>query len=201
MPILTRIDELSGYAPHSWRFWRNLVVYFCVLSVMGHWIEILYCLVMNALFGVEAPGTADFGDPMYPFLVYGIGAAVCILLLVPLRDKLIQLRRTIVGAGGIFYVITVFICMAMELAMGLLLNRPDANGVYPLWDNSHLPLNIFGQAWLVNDVMLGLLATFFVWIVYPLLEKLVRQIPDRTMHIASTLIIAGFVVLCAVKFA
>ncbi len=37
-----------------------------------------------------------------------------------------------VGAALEFFVTTVLVCMAMELAMGFLLNQPDAAGNYPL---------------------------------------------------------------------
>ncbi len=37
-----------------------------------------------------------------------------------------------VDAALEFFVTTVLVCMAMELAMGFLLNQPDAAGNYPL---------------------------------------------------------------------
>ena len=47
MPILSKEDERYGYEPGSFAFWRNLAVYFCVFSVLGHWMEIVYCSFMN----------------------------------------------------------------------------------------------------------------------------------------------------------
>ena len=51
MPILSKEDERYGYEPGSFAFWRNLAVYFCVFSVLGHWMEIVYCSFMN-VFGI-----------------------------------------------------------------------------------------------------------------------------------------------------
>lgn len=77
-------------------------------------------------------------------MVYGIGVLVCAIALAPLCIQLVKRRKTMWGAALEYFVITVLVCMAMELAMGFLLNQPDAAGNYPLWDNSQLPGNIFG---------------------------------------------------------
>ena len=200
MPLLSKEDELHGYAPDSFAFWRNLAVYFCVFSVLGHWLEIAYCSFMN-LFGIVDADSLVWDDPMYPFLVYGVGVAVCVLFLVPLKTRLVERCRTLAGAGVRFFLVTVVICMLMELAMGFMLNQPDAAGVYPLWDNSQLPLNILSQAWLVNDVALGAVAMLYTWAVYPLCQKALAKLPLRVMNALAAVVVVGFVVLCVVKFA
>lgn len=199
MAILTREDELHGYAPDTFAFWRNLAVYFCAFSVIGHWLEIAYCSFMN-LFGIVDADSLVWADPMYPFLVYGVGTTVCAVLLVPLKVRLVEHRKTLLGAGAQFYLITVVVCMLMELAMGFMLNQPDAAGVYPLWDNSQLPFNILNQAWLVNDLALGAVAMLYTWIIYPLSQRLMGALPLRVANLASFAIVGGFVVLCVVKF-
>ncbi|OUO91108.1 hypothetical protein B5F40_04815 [Gordonibacter sp. An230] len=200
MPLLVREDELYGYAPDTFAFWRNLAVYFCVFSVLGHWMEIAYCLFMDVCFGIVEDDSLVWDDPMYPFLVYGVGVAVCAVVLVPLRGRLVAVRRTLVGAGVQFYLISVLVCLAMELAMGLMLNLPDAAGEYPLWDNSELPFNVFGQAWLVNDAALASVATLYTWVVYPLCQKLLAKVPLRLMNVLAAAVVACFAALCAVKF-
>ena len=75
MPILSKEDERYGYEPGSFAFWRNLAVYFCVFSVLGHWMEIVYCSFMN-VFGIVDADSLVWDDPMYPFLVYGVGVVV-----------------------------------------------------------------------------------------------------------------------------
>lgn len=84
--------------------------------------------------------------------------------------------------------------------MGFMLNQPNAAGEYPLWDNSNLPLNILGQAWLVNDLALGAVATLYTWAVYPATERLLARVPRRAMDAIAAVIVIGFIVLCAVKF-
>ena len=78
MPLLTREDELHGYAPDAFAFWRNLAVYFCVFSVVGHWMEIAYCLFMDVCFGIVDDDSLVWDDPLYPFLAYGVGVVVCV---------------------------------------------------------------------------------------------------------------------------
>ena len=199
MPLITREDELHGYAPDAFAFWRNLAVYFCVFSVLGHWMEIAYGSFMN-LFGIVDADSLVWDDPMYPFLVYGVGTVVCAVALVPLRERLVATRRTLAGAGVQFFLIAVGVCLVMELGMGLMLNRPDAAGEYPLWDNSELPLNVLGQAWLVNDVALAAVAMLYTWVVYPLCQKLLAKVPLRVMNALAAVVVVGFAALCAVKF-
>lgn len=199
MPLITRRDESYGYAPDAFAFWRNQAVYFCLFSVLGHWMEIVYCNFMN-IFGIVDPESLVWDDPMYPFCVYGIGVLVCALVLVPLRIQLVRRRKTMADAAVEFFIITVLVCMAMELTMGLILNQPDAAGNYPLWDNSQLPGNILGQAWIVNDVGLDAVAMLYTWVVYPLCQKALAKVPIRIMNAASAIIVVGFVVLCVVKF-
>lgn len=172
---------------------------FCIFSVVGHWLEIAYCSFMD-LFGIVADDSLVWDDPFYPFIVYGVGTLVCSIMLVPLKDALVARfeRRWI--AGIIFYAITVIICMLMELCMGLMLNQPDQCGNYPLWDNSELPLNIFEQAWLINDIVLGSVAMLYTWIVYPICVKGLERMPAWLANILSVVIIVGFLILCVAKF-
>ena len=200
MPILSKEDERYGYEPGSFAFWRNLAVYFCVFSVLGHWMEIVYCSFMN-VFGIVDADSLVWDDPMYPFLVYGVGVVVCALVLKPLKTALVARRATLVSAGIQFFAATVVVCMLMELAMGFMLNQPNAAGEYPLWDNSQLPFNILGQAWLVNDLALAAVAMLYTWIVYPLCQKALGKLPLRAMNLLAAVVVIGFVVLCAVKFA
>lgn len=134
-------------------------------------------------------------------MVYGIGVLVCAIALVPLRIQLAKRRKTMWGAALEFFVITVLVRMAMELAMGFLLNQPDAAGNYPLWDNSQLPGNILGQAWIVNDICLGAVTMLHTWAIYPLCQKALAKVPIRVMRPVAAIVVVGFVVLCVVKFA
>lgn len=178
-----------------------MAVAFCAFSIIGHWMEIPYCLFNDWAFNIVDDDSLVFDDPMYPFLVYGIAAVLGALVLVPYRDWLIDRHKTVPRAAARFFVFAVIASMIFELVMGLMLNQPDpVTGEYPLWDNSYLPLNIFKQAWLVNDILLGGVVTLYVWVLYPLLVKVVRVIPEKFGWPICILVVVSFIILCVVKF-
>ena len=43
----TKQDEIGYFAPRTWAFWRSLIVALCVFSIVGHWLEIPYCIFME----------------------------------------------------------------------------------------------------------------------------------------------------------
>jgi len=164
-------------------------------------MEIPYCLFMDWAFGIVDDDSLVFADPMYPFLVYGFAAVGAALVLVPLRDWMRLHRPTFARAVIDFFMLAVIASMLGELIMGWMLNQPDPyTGLYPLWDNSYLPGNIFGQAWIVNDVLLGALVTLYVWVLYPALVKLVSFVPPRYGWPVTIVVVVSFVILCIVKF-
>ncbi len=190
---------LSIARAKSFEFWRNMAVHFCICSVVGHWLEIPWC-IFTAQLGIYDPNSLVWGDPFYPFMVYGVGAIVCALFLTPLKDWMIARRKTITGAAFQFYITCVVVTMLMELGMGLLMNQPDASGVYPIWDNSQLPLNIMQQAWLPNDLLLGACALLYTWIFYPMFEYIMSLPKKRTMNCIALVIVILFVFLCIAEF-
>ncbi len=198
---MNKLDfEYRGKGIKSYEFWRDIALWFCVFSLVGHWMEIGYCAIMDSLFGIVEDDSLVWEDPMYPFLVYGIGTAVCAIFLVPLKTRVLKNCKTMIGALILFYIITVVICMLMELDMGLLLNQPDEFGEYPLWDNSKLPGNIFGQAWIVNDILLGAVTTLYVWVVYPLCKLALSKLSTTFVNVLTIVVVISFTILCVVKF-
>lgn len=177
---LTKEDETAYFEPRTWAFWRGIIMYFFLFSVVGHWMEIPYCLSMDALFGIVDADYAIFLDELYvPYWVYGAGAAAITILLLPLKIRLVGRRKTMWGAALEFFVMAVVLCAALECIMGWIVNQPDALGEYPYWDNSQLPLNIFQQAWLVNDIFLGLVTLGYVWFAFPFCQKFCKLIGDK----------------------
>ena len=201
MGLLSTQDELIGWAPKTVRFWRVMAVAFCAFSILGHWMEIPYCLFMDWAFGIVEDDSLVFADPMYPFCVYGFAAIGVVLVLVPYRKFLVTHRSSIARAVIEFFIVAVFVSMMGELIMGLLLNQPDPlTGEYPLWDNSYLPGNVLKQAWLVNDFLLGAIITIYVWVLYPITVKIVNAIPERWGWPVTIIVVVSFAVLCFFKF-
>lgn len=180
----TRVSETlrarltkSYFKPSTWAFWRALIFCFIICNLIGHWLEIPYCNFMSR-FGIVDPEYAALNDPWYvPYFVYGLGAFAMTMILEPLKERFLARRKTIAGAVLETFFIMMFISMVLELTFGLIVNQPDANGVYPYWDNSQLPLNVGGQAWLVNDFFIGLMASVYVWLIFPAVNILFEKLP------------------------
>lgn len=185
----------------SFAFWRNMVVHFCCCSLVGRWLETPWCLFCLYAFGIYDPESLVWGSLLYPFCVYGVGAFICGVLLTPLADWLRGRFSRTWQAALAFYLICVFVTMAMEIGMGWMLNQPDELGNYPLWDNSVLAFNVLDQAWLPNDIMLGVCAFLYTWVFYPLCEKFLEGLRPRTATVLAAVVLAVFVVLCVIHWA
>lgn len=200
MPIRDSAGAFRWKNLLRWDFWRNMTVHFCICSLVGRWIETPWCIFCLHAFGIYDPDSLVWGCQFYPFCVYGVGAVVCIIVLTPLADWLLSRFKHAWQAGLAFYLICAVVTMGMEIGMGLLLNQPDAQGNYPLWDNSVLPFNVLDQAWLPNDIMLGLVAFLYTWTFYPLCERILTAMGNKRTNIYVACVLVIFIVLCLIHF-
>lgn len=195
--ILDKQDETSYFDLKSWGFWRGVILYFFLFSIIGHWMEVPYCWLMDVLFGIVSPDYAAFNDPLVvPYWVYGAGTVVLTLVLYPVKLRLIKTRKTLWGAALEFLLIAVIIAAVLETGFGLLINQPDSSGVYPFWDNSSLPGNILGQGWIVNDIALGIVSLLYVWVIFPFLQKIMLSVNQRLANRFFILVIVIIGIIC-----
>ena len=174
---------------------------FCVDNVAGHVLESLYCKVMDKCFGIIDDSYAVTFDPWYhPYWVYGFGGLAMTLIFEPLKEGIIARHRSMPGAVLETYAIAVLASMGMELGFGLLVNQPDENGNYPYWDNSKLPLNVFKQAWLVNDLVMGAVTVVRAWLTYPLFCKGMSRLSERTANAAFAATVGVFAAACTSSY-
>lgn len=199
--LFTRANETGFFAPRTWAFWRSLIACFCIFTIVGHWLEIPYCNFMDTFFGIVDDDYAVWFDPWYhPYWVYGFGAVFMTLVIEPFKERMLRRRKTLWGALLESFAAAVLIAMALELVIGLLVNQPDQFGEYPYWDNSQLPLNVLGQAWLVNDIVIGVMAMLYVWVLYPLICNMFLRVRPRTANIILAVIIAVFLGCCIASY-
>lgn len=201
----TRADgqrEAEFYRPRTWGFWRNLIMYFCVFSVVGHWLEAGYCtfIRLGILPGIYDPNSQIWSDWLYPFPVYGFGAVACVLLLYPLKMLLQKHLRGTVVPLLISFVANGLVCTGIELVMGLMLNQPLPDGSLPLWDYRDMFCNFMGQVCLQNGVAFGLVATLMTWVIYPGLETLFSRLSSDAMNTLFVAVAVGFAVLVFLYF-
>lgn len=185
------------YRPRKWAFWRDIIMYFCVFSVVGHWMEAGYCtfIRLGIIPGTYDPNSQIWSDWLYPFCVYGFGAVACVLLLYPVKTFLQRrLPGRFLPLFGSFCA-NAFVCTSIEFAMGMMLNQPGPDGKLPLWDYSNMAFNLMGQVCLQNAVAFGVVATLMTWVIYPALERLIAKLPKDGVNMLFVFIVVGFCVL------
>ncbi len=190
-------QDANYYQPKTWPFWRNLIIYFCVFSVVGHWMEAGYCTLIRfgLIPGIYDPNSQIWSDWLYPFLVYGFGAAACVLLLFPVKNFLQKHLKSTAAALVISFVINALVCTLIELIMGLMLNQPRPDGSLPLWDYRDMFCNFMGQVCLQNAVAFGFVATLMTWVIYPGLEGLIAKVSKEVMNIVFIAVVVIFGIL------
>lgn len=173
---------------HGWPFVRNLVIYFIVFSIIGHWMEMGMCqfIILGLVQGEYDPtNTMLWRDWLYPFPMEGAAVVVIALVLYPF---FLWLKKRFTGKRRwLAYVISFFagalLCTVIEGGMGLIVNAD-----LQLWDYRDNFANIGGQVCLQNTMAFGVVAAIITWWVYPLLERLIARVPRDVMNIAAVVI-------------
>jgi len=172
----------------GWPFVRNLIIYFIVFSILGHWMEMGMCqfIIMGVVQGEYDPSnTMLWRDWLYPFPMEGAAVVVIALVLYPF---FLWLKKKFTGKRRILaYVISFFagalLCTVIEFSMGLLVNAD-----LQLWDYRDNFCNIMGQVCLQNTMAFGVVAAIITWWVYPLMERMIARVPQDIMNIAFVVI-------------
>ena len=174
--------------PFTWPWVRNIVLYYCFFSIVGHWAEIGFCWLI--VFGIVM-GDYDFSHAqlwdwwLCPYPAEGIAVVLIAILLAPFKDWVLKkVGGRVLVALVISFLVNMFVCASIDFTTGI-----TANANYELWDYRGLPFNFMGQVLLQNTLVYSLAATFIVWVVYPPLEKLLNRAPQ---HIVNGLFV-GFV--------
>ena len=190
-------EEESFFRPNTWEFWRNLIIYFIIFSIIGHWVEAAVCLLIKfgIVPGVYDPTSQIWSDWLYPFPVYGIGFCACAILLYPLKNFLQRKTGKTGIALTISFIANGLVCTAIEFTMGMFVNQD-----LQLWDYSTMFGNFMGQVCLQNGLFFAFLATVMTWVVYPALERLFRRIPNEYMTGVFVAVVVGYVILMALYY-
>lgn len=194
--------DIELFRPRKLAYWRNLAIYFCVFSVVGHWMEAGYCTLIRfgLLPGIYDPTSQIWSDWLYPFMVYGIGFVVCALVFFPFKNWLQQKIRVRGVSLVISFIVNAAVCAGIELVMGLMLNQPLPDGSLPLWDYRSMPFNFMGQICLANAIAFGVAASVVTWFIYPALEGLLMRMPRDTVRVVSVVVFVGFAFLLALYY-
>ena len=194
------VNDFSTYRPSQsardaqvqvkrsgWPFVRNLIMYFVIFSILGHWMEAGMCqfIRLGWVQGEYDPtNTMLWRDWLYPYPMEGAAVVIIALVLYPLWQFLLKrFSEKPILAYVISFFANALTCSLIEFSMGLLVN---AN--HQLWDYSDMPGNILGQVCLQNTAAFGVAASLIAWVVYPMLERWLARIPNDTMNIAFVVV-------------
>lgn len=175
-------------------FWRNMLLYYCIFSTLGHWMEAGFCyLVSLGLFegDIDFNNTMLFRDWLYPFPMHGIAVVLIALILWPLKEWFRKRLNPILTLIVSFFFNMLF-CTGIEFVGGIMFNRN-----LQLWNYSDIPFNFMGQVCLQNAVGFGLAATLIVYLVYPTLERLIAKVPNDVMNTVCVGVFAFYAILTA----
>jgi len=103
---------------------------------------------------------------------------MCVVLLYPARRWLQAHIHDRITPFVLSFLLNSFVCGAIEFFLGLVVNAQ-----LQLWDYSDLPFNIMGQVCLQNSLCFGVISTAIVWIVYPLIERVVGRTSKDVMNV------------------
>ncbi len=187
------------WKPTTWNFWRSMIIYFCLFSIVGHWMEAGFCTLIKwgLVAGTYDPTSGIWRDYLSPFPIYGIGMVACALLLFPIKTKLQEALHGRISPLVLSFLINTAVCATLELILGFTQNMPDANGIYPLWDYSDMPFNFMGQICLQNTLAFGAVATLVTWVVFPVLQRQYLKLPeDMRKAIFVAVVVFYALVLC-----
>lgn len=184
----TRSEQERNYAAHTnipnfktWAFWRDLAIYYCIFSIVGHWAELLFCelIRLGVVMGeYDTSNAMLFEQWLYPFPAEGIAVVLIILILFPLKEAILR------KMGGrtaptlvLSFLANALVCTSIDFFTGI-----TANADYHLWDYREMPFNFMGQICLQNSIVYSVAATIIVWLVYPAIESLMRRIPNYAQN-------------------
>lgn len=186
--------QKNYYQPKTWAFWRDLIIIFCVFSVVGHWMEAAYCfpVKMGWLPGIYDPNSQIWSDWLFPFPIYGAGGVACALIFYPIKNAVQKVIKTPFVSVILVFVISTIVCSLMELIMGLITNAD-----YALWDYRTMWCNFMGQVCLQNSLGFGLAATIMTFVVYPLVKGAIAKLPKDGANILFVVIVVFFAILMA----
>ena len=190
------VNDFASYKPRQnvqlatrrrgWPFVRNLIIYFVVFSILGHWMEAGMCqfIRLGLVQGEYDPSnTMLWRDWLYPYPMEGAAVVIIALVLHPFWQFLLKRMKKPIYAYAISFVVNALACSVIEFTMGLIVN---AN--HQLWDYSNMFCNIMGQVCLQNALAFGVAASLIAWVVYPLMENWLARVPNDTMNIVFVVV-------------
>ena len=170
----------------GWPFIRNLIMYFILFSVIGHWMEMGMCqfIILGLVQGEYDPtNTLLWRDWLYPFPMEGAAVVIIALVLYPFYQWLKKKVKPRALVYVISFISGALLCTLIEFSMGMIVNAD-----LQLWDYRENFCNFMGQVCLQNTMAFGVVASIITWWVYPLMERWIARVPRDRMNIVFVVV-------------
>ncbi len=183
-------DEEFVIDRKGWPFWRNLIIYFVVFSVLGHWLEAAFCQLIRL--GIvqgefHEENTMLWRDWFYPYPMHGTAVVLMALVLYPIFIKMKKTFKNKFTPYVVSFIINMLTCTLIEFCGGLMFNANLQN-----WDYTNMPFNFMGQICLQNAIGFGIASSVISWWVYPMMERAIARARPAVMNIVCVVVaIAG----------
>ena len=199
-----------GPGGHSWDiplkkrikhryFWRDLLIYFISFSILGHWLEMLFCelIIAGVFMGDYDPTNAMLWDQwLFPFTAEGAAAVAIVFLLHPAARKILEKTGNKVWLAVLLsFLLNFLVCTSIDFATGMAVNQD-----YSLWDYREIPFNFMGQVCLQNSLVYTVAATLIVWVFYPLLDRWIRRSPEGIVNAVAFGLLGMYLFLAMLHF-
>lgn len=175
------VIERSG-----WPFFRNLIIYFVVFSVLGHWMEAAFCQLirLGIVQGEYHPeNTMLWRDWFYPYPMHGTAVILIAVILYPLYTWTKDKFSNRFAPYAVCFLINMLVCTLIEFFGGLMFNANLQN-----WDYSNLPFNFMGQVCLQNAIGFGIASSVIAWWLYPTMERAIARVRPAVMNIVCVIV-------------
>jgi len=166
---------------------RKLGLYFMSFSMVGHWVEMLFCTgIKYGIFkgGYDRNNHMLWDQWLFPFPAEGTAAVLADLVLKPAKEAIVgAVSRSVLPlwlhmptALAASFLVNQLVCTSIDFATGMAANRN-----YELWDYRDMRFHFMGQVCLQNSLFYSIAATWGVWWLLPTLEKLMESAGDTVL--------------------
>ena len=166
---------------------RKLGLYFMTFSMLGHWVEMLFCTgIKHGIFkgGYDRENHMLWDQWLFPFPTEGTAAVLADVALTPAKSTIERTIATSVipqplrtpAALATSFLVNQLACTSVDFATGMVANRN-----YELWDYRDMRFHFMGQVCLQNSLFYSIIATWGVWQLLPALEKLMEKAGDTKL--------------------
>lgn len=136
----------------------SLVILFALYSFIGWVLETVYCSIPAQKFVYRG----FLVGPVCP--IYGFGAIAVVLILTPFANH-----------PELVFLFSIILTSLLEYTSSVLLEKLFKKS---FWDYSDRKFNVNGRICLMNSSIFGALSLFLIYVLHPLFEALLQELPQ-----------------------